>query len=209
MDEKDGFGFDRDSKLNELFKLLEQAMREQDDRDEDFINSYFNQFENNIDHTFIPFDEINEREPDEIEKYTEDNLTFEIKYWYLPEGGHYKSVEITGDETINSPQELEEQISKIVHSNMGANRMSVDVNRKEGKSLQERLDEAVKKEDYMLAARLRDEIRAEKKAEEDRLLAQKGAMEAKIIEINLALEEGDIDKSERLLDELRNIKKYL
>jgi hypothetical protein len=208
MDEKDGFGFDRDSKLNELFRLLEQAMREQDDKDEDFINSYLNPFDNNnIDHTFMSFEEINEREPDEIEKYKEGNLTFEIKYWYLPEGGHYKSVEITGDETINSPQALDEQISKIVNSNMGANRMSVDVNRKEGKSLQERLDEAVKKEDYMLAARLRDEIKAEKKIEEDRLKAQKDAMEAKIIEINLALEEGDIDKSERLLDELRKIRK--
>lgn len=197
MDNNDEFGFGKNSDLNELFKLLRQAMEEQSEEDsnKDSLDSYFNQF-NNMSNTLFPLSSFDNTEPDKVEKFSEGNLNYEIKYWFLPEG-EFRSVEVTGEASLTSDSGLEESINKIMSSNIGANKFSVDVNRRENqKSLEQMLDDAVKKEDYMLAAKIRDEINSRKEK-----------MNGKIIEINLALEQGDIDKSERLLSELRRIVK--
>lgn len=194
MEDKDGFGFNKNSKLHELFKLLQRAMEEQNNEsEEDIIDSYFKQFNDNVNHTFFNYSELDQMEPDKIERFKEGNLTYEVKYWYLPEGGHYKSVEITGD---GSTKDLDKHINNIMDLNPGANNLSVDVDAQPKKqTLEELLKEAVEKEEFMLAAKIRDEINS------------KQTMEGKIAEINIALAQGDIDKSQRLLNELREIKK--
>lgn len=198
MNENDKPEFGKNSRLQDLFKLLQDAMKEQNNQDKttDF-DSYIQQFENNMSHTIYPFMELEGKDPDKIEKFTEDGLSYEVKYWFIPGGGQFKSVDIHGVEDNDNPLSMEENISKIMQSNMGVNVMNVDVNRAEkSKSLEQLLNEAVAKEEYMVAAEIRDEIKS-----------RNDAMESKIIEINLALEMGDIDKSEILLDELRRLKK--
>lgn len=78
-------------------------------------------------------------DPDEIQQFVENDMYYVRYIWNTPHGKFVK-IEVTDNPSIFETSKKEEP-----------------------KSLQELLDDAVKKEDYLLAAKLRDEINGKTK----------------------------------------------
>jgi len=83
-------------------------------------------------------------EPDEIETFSDGDITWEKHTWHTPTGSIGR-VEIKGDIDGEIPPDI---LSKIMSGG----------SRKKKKTLEERLQDAVEAEDYKKAAELRDEI---------------------------------------------------
>lgn len=192
MDENnDDMEFDKNSELGKLFEMLRKAQQEQrndyggDLSDPEVLKNMMDDLTEN-------------QEPVNVENITKDGLTFVIKE-FLVDDKLFKTFEVYGDEDKVDFENLEDTIREVINTkDSDANKTIIDINRdakpKSNKPLKEQLELAVKEEHYELAIELRDKIQ-----ERDERMAPL------IKEINEALANEEIERSEELLKELKKI----
>jgi hypothetical protein len=189
MDMEDDFmGLDKNSELYKLLKMLHEQENEYDEELEKIRE--------------LASDVDNLGEPHKIETYEEDNLTITVKYWYVP-GGEIKNVDIEGDDSLVSEEDLQDKVAKIISDNKGANVVGVDINNSstlnkskiKAHQLGAFLEETVKNEDYVLASRIRDDIKT-----------RDTQLESLISNINTMIRDGEFEIVETLLKEVKDLK---
>jgi hypothetical protein len=190
--ENEGLG--EGSDLDKLFNLLRQAREE-----------FFNMDDPNnltpIDNNLV--DKLSELsiEPDRIEKHVENGVEFIVNHWYVPQEGDgpntVSTIEVNGSDEDLMNIDVEEVINKLMKSELNKNQKVSIGSHPEitKKTLTERLEDAVAKEDYDLAAVLRDEIKSTKER-----------ISELIQRFNKTLESGNKVLGDVLLDEIRVLK---
>lgn len=176
--ESNFFGFDENSEIYKLLKLLENSKEETDNF------------------------ELNENEggsllgePIETNKISRGDFDIIINVWSLDDEGKIKTVKIInkGDEEltnekmvklINSVDELSDFETEFISDKVDSN-----------ETLNDLLDKAVKNEDFMLAAQIRDE-----KNVRDVII------EEKITLVNSAMAKGEFEVANDILTEIKDIK---
>lgn len=200
MNNYDDFEFDEDSELGKLFKLLNSVRTSP--LSEDGILSLSDDGKEDVE--LLLSDLTGRTEPDKIEKFTEDGMDFVIKYWILPEGGEFKTVDIICEPGKGHIDDLEARVSKILLDRSKPAKVSVEssIKPKPNRNLEMELQEAVKTENFEAAIELRDLI----KERELRLKERDEIMKPIIALLNEAIAAQDLDACDKYVAQLKKIK---
>lgn len=149
LDDED-FGIDKNSELYRLLKMLKDRETNSDDVEELREQA----LESLAGNTGLL------GEPDSIDIYQEDGLTITVKIWNLLEG-EVKNIDIEGDAESITQAELEDKVNQIIEAQGEEVKVvSLSINEEfRDENLEEQLEKAVLVEDYVLAAKLRDDIK--------------------------------------------------
>lgn len=149
LDDED-FGIDKNSELYRLLKMLKDRETNSDDVEELREQA----LESLAGNTGLL------GEPDSIDIYQEDGLTITVKIWNLLEG-EVKNIDIEGDAESITQAELEDKVNQIIEAQGEEVKVvSLSINEEfRDENLEEELEKAVLVEDYVLAAKLRDDIK--------------------------------------------------
>lgn len=194
LDDED-FGLDKNSKLYKLLNML----REKEDAGDDDTQLEMEQLAE------LASDPEGLGKPHKIEEYEEGDLKITVKYWFVP-GGEIKNVDIEGDDSLVSQEDLEDKIAQIIQENGDLSVVGVDINDEQQyelgtnsiismKSMETSLELAVNNEDYQLAAKIRDDIK-----ERD------GLIEITKEDIIRNINEGKYEDAKILVDKVREIR---
>lgn len=195
----ESFGLDKNSELYKLLKMLSEKENFDDEESEQDLDRL-------AELTVLAEDQDALGPPDKIETYKEGDLTITVSYWFVP-GGEIKTVDIEGDDELVSQEDLEEKIAEIISENGDLNVIGVDINNETfnpikgqisslEKPLEVLLDEVVLREDYDLAAKIRDSIK-----DRDALI------QATIDDAKQMIENGDYENAKILLEKAVELKK--
>lgn len=188
MSKDDDFESDKDYSLERLMKLLRDSSVEYK---KDRVG------EKNVKSQQPLLDEYGI--PDNTRTYKEGKLEIVVREWYSPAGG-FKTVEVIGEDSAISEEDVKKRVSEIINeikeTEIIPQMLMFDPNNEIG--LNKRLEEAILKEEYMLAATLRDEIKV-----------TRTIIEEKIGELNKNLIIDNLNLSEILLEEIKVLKSYI
>lgn len=186
MDNDDEFlGFDEDSEIYKLLKLLKDSKEDyssddQHDNDEDLFGK-----------------------PTETKRISKGDCDIIIDKWLLDDESEFKTIKVinNGDEELT-----EDKLNKLINSIDGFSDLEIEYGgeSKDG-TLTDLLDEAVNNEEFMLAAQIRDEIKIRKSIIDEKIKLVNDAMENKEFDLadNILAEIKNVRNREfKPLDEL-------